>query len=177
MSKRMFVCFILTILGAGVASAQSSKFGSWFTETGSDGLLYAATVNDSGALLGQFCFPAEGSCLWLLGMITACDKGDEYLVLANSDVGAAQLKVLCDEKLESGLYRYVFTDFDTVDDIVKKGARVGFAVPLKADQFRIVRFDLSGATTAITMMRSIAEKKTKPSQKTPSVRGTRDQLL
>jgi hypothetical protein len=154
----------------------AETFGSWMTgvtDTG-DGL-YAATQNDSGNLLGQYCFPSEGNCIWLLGMATACKEGDQYAVLANSDAGAGHLNVYCSAKLDNGLYRYVFLEFDAIQNIVTKGMRVGFAVPLEGDQFRVVRFDLGGSNRALAVMRSAAEQiqKQMPSRAT----GTRDQNL
>jgi hypothetical protein len=165
-----FTATICLLLFGTVSSAQT--IGNWFTELKSATGLYAATINDSGALFGQFCYPAEGNCIWLIGMSTGCDKGDKYPVLANSDAGAQQLELLCDGRLESGLYRYVFLNFDAVDAIARKGTRIGIAIPLQADQFRVVRFQLNGATQAIDVMRAASERRVKPASKT-----TRDLLL
>jgi uncharacterized protein YqjF (DUF2071 family) len=137
----------------------------------------AGTLNDSGALFGEFCFPESGSCVWLLGMSTICKEGDKYPVLANSDAGSEHLEIYCDQQLDDGLYRYVFANFDAVDDLVKKGTRIGFAIPLQVDQFKVVRFLLNGATPAITSMREIAEKKVNPQKIKPKKNGTSDQYL
>jgi hypothetical protein len=78
--------------------------------------------------------------------------------------------------MKSGLYRYIFSEFDTVDKIVKESTRVGFAVPLQSDNFRVVRFDLKGANRAIELLESVAEKafeNTTPKEPT----GTKDQSL
>jgi len=165
------VAVILVAL-SGPAAAQTDNVGSWMVSTQSDTALYAVTVNDSGALLGQFCYPEQGSCMWLLGMSTGCQEGDKYPVLLNSDRGAQSVEIYCDGKLESGLYRYAFTDFDAMQNHVKDSTRIGFAVPLRADQFRVVRFTLDGATRAIQAMRDAAENKP-----TRARHGTRDQVL
>jgi hypothetical protein len=47
------------------------------------------------------------------------------------------------------VYRYVFTNFDSVTGAIIKSTRIGFAVPLRGDEFQVVRFDLTGATAAI----------------------------
>ncbi|GFO68196.1 hypothetical protein GMLC_17750 [Geomonas limicola] len=141
----------------GTASAQD--VGNWSIDTKSTEYLYAATVNDSGGLLGEFCFLKDNSCAWLLGMATACNQGASYPVLANSDAGAIQLQVYCDGQLENGLFRYVFTEFAAIDDLVKKSSKIGFAVPLQSDQFRVVRFLTKGAVPALTIMRGAAERK------------------
>lgn len=166
---------IAAIVSNGYSYAES--FGEWHTGAteSKEKLFFAITVNDSGNLLGQFCSPDTGNCIWLLGMSASCNEGDQYPVLTNSDKGAAHILVYCDTKLDNGLYRYVFTDFDTINDFVMKGSKIGFAVPLQSDQFRVVRFNLVGSNRAITVMRSIAEKAQKrlPSKNT----GTRDQNL
>jgi len=157
---------------SGAAVAQTVNVGSWMVSTQSDTAVYAVTVNDSGALLGQFCYPEQGSCMWLLGMTTGCEQGDRYPVLLNSDRGAQSVEIYCDGKLESGLYRYAFTDFDAMQNHVKDSTRIGFAVPLRSDQFRVVRFALDGAAPAIQSMRDAAQSKPTRTQ-----RGTRDQVL
>lgn len=155
-------------------TAYAQAFGSWVAET-ADSFFWAGTSNDSGALLGQFCYPANGSCMWFLGISSACKEGEQYPVLANSDAGAAQLQVLCSSKVENGLYRYVFTDFEAADELVKKGMQIGFAVPLQSDQFHVVRFNLEGSNLAVAAMRAAAESKA-PSTLTNKKR-TRDEFM
>ena len=67
------------------------------------------------------------------------------------------IEVVCRGKLDNGMYRYVFTDFEQIDDTVKKASRIGFAVPLAGDQFRVIRFDLMGSNEAIAAIRSSGE--------------------
>lgn len=163
--KRALKCIsMLSVLVSVLAVAQSQTFGSWFIDTTSRDGLYAATMNDSGALLGQFCFPGAGACVWLIGMRTRCETGEKYPILANSDVGARYLEIYCDGELENGLHRYAFTDFDAVDGLVKSGSRVGFAIPLRQDQFIVVRFLLNGSKAAISAMRTTAERHTLPNK-------------
>lgn len=163
--KRLFGCVsVLSALVSVLVVAQTRTFGSWFIETTSRDGLYAATMNDSGALLGQFCFPGAGSCVWLIGMSTRCEAGAKYPILANSDVGAQYLELYCDGELENGLHRYAFTDYAAVDGLVKGGNRIGFAIPLQQDQFIVVRFLLNGAKVAISAMRDAAERNTLPNR-------------
>lgn len=89
-------------------------------------------------------------------MKASCEEGDQYPVLANTDKGAVPIIVHCNARLD-GLYRYVFTNFDAINDLVMKGSQIGFAVPLQTDEFRVVRFDLTGSSQAITTMRSAAQ--------------------
>jgi hypothetical protein len=170
--KLSLLGLLLVALSVGFESAQAQSFGDWFAETQSRTALYAASINDSGNVFGQFCFLGEGSCVWLVALKTGCQKGDKYPVLANSDAGAVHLEVYCDGQLESGLYRYAFTTFDPVENLVKQSARIGFALPLQEDEFRVVRFNLRGALAAISAMRAAAESRTKP-----ATRGTRDERM
>ncbi|HEX4879692.1 MAG TPA: hypothetical protein VFV39_07605 [Limnobacter sp.] len=165
--------------------AQAANFGSWFNDiTNSGDAVFSATMNDSGNLLGQYCYLEQGNCVWLLGMDTACKEGDKYVVLANSDTGAAHISVYCGGQLKSGTYQYIFSEFDAVDNIVKEGARVGFAVPLQRDNFRVVRFDLKGSKQAITAMQTAvqraaelaAERSAKQKNQNKS-KGTKDLIL
>ncbi len=69
--------------------------------------------------------------------------------------------------------RTAFTDFDQIDNIVSRASRaVGFALPLKENEFVVVRFNLQGAAPAIAVMRATAERQLKP-----ATRGTRDQRV
>lgn len=159
--------------GLSLGSAQAGEtYGSWSVALGDNSeFIYAATMNDSGALLGQFCYPDSGKCLWMLGMKTTCETGSEYPVLANTDTGAIQLKITCSGPLSNGFYLYAFTEFDAVDAAVAGGTRIGFAVPLQTDQFRVVRFLLSGAAAAIARMHEGARRLGSGRN------GTRDQVL
>lgn len=150
------------------------SYGSWGVGVGDDrSFLYAATVNDSADLLGQYCTPSEVSCMWLLGLSTKCETGHEYPLLANSDTGALQLEIVCSGPLPNGNYKYAFKNFDQIDELVKRAQRVGFAMPMQGDQFRVVRFMLNGATAAVTSMRTSAEKMAVKKSRTHS--DTRDQ--
>jgi hypothetical protein len=159
--------------------AESIAYGSWFVDVGeSGGFIYAATVNDSGNFFGQYCYPRDSSCMWFLGMNIICKEGEKYPVLINSDDGASQLEVLCTGIINKTIYRYAFTNFDAVDNIVKRGLRVGFAFPLQSDQFKIVRFNLDGSSHAVTVMRELASEAI-PSNVPPpkSATGTRDEVF
>lgn len=140
-------------------TAQDESFGSWSVGFVSDRTsLYAATINDSGALLGEYCTPSKGSCMWVLGMSTGCEEGSKYPVLANANTGAVELEIVCNGKILQDKWSYAFTNFEQIDALVKGGSRVGFAMPLQQDQFRVVRFLLNGASVAIARMRSTAER-------------------
>lgn len=170
MKNLLFAIIIIIVLPI-------QSFGAWTTGITNEGnLYYAATVNDSGNLLGEYCSPDTGDCIWILGIASACKEGDQYPVLGNSDVGSAHITVYCSAKLDNGLYRYVFSKFDDINDLIIKGLKVGFAIPLQADQFRVIRFDLGDSNRAINAMNAAVVEQTKK-KVTPKTSGTKDELL
>ncbi len=169
MKDKLLSVFFLVVLGAS-ALAHAQDFGKWTVVTDDKTMMYAIVFNDSGALFGQYCYPEKGSCLWLISASTSCEKDHKYPVLANSDGGAVPLTLQCQGSIggkgTEAKYAYVFTDFDEVSNLVKNATRIGFAVPLQADQFKVVRFEVDGSAEAITAMRNKAsattdEKKSK----------------
>ena len=166
------------VLTFSSAPSLSQQIGSWridlneYLKRQSDNI-YAATLNDSENVFGQFCYPAEGSCMWILGISTGCQDKSTYPVLASTEAGAISLEVICFGKYADRYYRYAFADFDKVDSLVRAGTRIGIVFPLKgAGEFKAIRFDLNGAIEAIDKMRSAAEKLT-----TSGPKGTRDTKL
>lgn len=168
---------LLALIGIPTLDLQAQTFGSWTTITNNREYLTALTQNDSGNVLGQWCYPSNGSCIWILALKTQCEKGSEYPVLVNSENwGSASLQVYCDGPLSNmpgpSLYRYVFTNFDGITNPVMKSPRIGFAFPLQGDQFTVVRFDLAGAPSALRAMRAAAANRVQPGR-----RGTLDEKL
>lgn len=172
LSQLYLAIFLTCVCGTAIAQVRAT-FVDWSTGITSTGnALFAATVNDSGNVLGQYCYPGEGSCIYLLGMRTSCKEGSKYPVLVNSDKGSLQVQVLCSGRQQGNLYEYVFTEFDKIDDVVMTAYRVGFAVPLEGDQFTVIRFSLIGSNEAVAKLLENAASRTVPAR-----RGTRDQRL
>ena len=169
---------LLTCMFLGTISpvlAQTQVFGYWTAGVSRTGdFFYASTINDSGALLGEYCYLSSKSCLWILGMATDCKERNKYPVLVNSNVRVVQLDVLCNAKLDGGIHRYVFTNFNAIDDIVLKGLRVGLAFPIQGEQFKVVHFNLGGSKSAINVMKNLFGHAAKPS--VPQA-GTKDQIM
>lgn len=158
MKKILLPAFFFLALCASTL-ARAEDYGKWTVVTDDPTMMYAVVFNDSGALFGQYCYPDKGSCLWLISMSTSCEKDHKYPVLANSDGGAVQLTIQCQGSIGKGTdvkYAYVFTDFDEVSNLVKNATRIGFAVPLQEDQFKMVRFEVDGSADALSAMRSKA---------------------
>ncbi len=151
---------LLSLLLGGTApvrAADTESFGNWMVGTieGGEGF-FAATVNDSSAVLGQYCYLESGDCLWLLATSTNCEEGERYPVLVNADGGSAQLELVC-RKLGKKP-RYIFTNFDAIDKSVRSSSKyIGFAFPLQSGLFSVDRFLLDGAVESLVRMRAVAK--------------------
>jgi hypothetical protein len=153
------------------AAAQEKRFGAWTVGVmAGNGGAFAATTNDSGGLLGLYCYRDGGKCLWLLKNDIGCDDGSKYPVLVNSDSGAASTEIVC-LKL-GGKPRYAFADFDTIDSTVRMSDWIGFAFPLRSGRFQVSRFPLDGASRALEFMHRLMKKAAEDAD-----RGTRDQTF
>lgn len=168
----LFQVLCLLMLACSSLSASAEKrFGSW--EAGSitavEGM-YAGTMNESKAILGQYCLNETETCYWLLANNINCKEGIEVPVLINYDEAALNQTMLC-VKID-GKSRYAFTNFETIDAAIKASARIGIAFPLENGLFQVNRFSLDGSMSAITFMRrAFSEGNTKKNN------GTKDKTL
>ncbi len=155
-SVQVLILMLLSTL-SNASSAQLRMFGSWGIGPIVDNEgVYAATINDSEAIFGQYCYPDKGACYWLLANDIDCDTGSKYPVLVNTDSGASSLELLCFKLKDKG--RYAFTDFDAIDKIARGSTRLGIAFPMQNGLFQVHRFSLDGSTRAVDVMREAAEK-------------------
>lgn len=170
---KSMVCSMALFLVASLSVAQAESFGSWSTgRNAKSGTVYAVTMNDSGDVFGEYCFASDSSCVWLLGTSTGCKIGSSYPVLANSDAGAASLGVYCADKLHDGTSSYAFTDFKTMQNIVERGTKLGIALPLLGDHFRVLRFALGGSNRAISVMEAEFDAEIRHHKSAAPSRGT-----
>lgn len=152
---RSLIVAMMLMLIPVAGFCEPAKFGSWFVDSAADkDTLYAATLNDSGSLLGIYCFISSADCLYAIGMDSACVSESTYPTLANADNGTSIHHLYCDKSVGSN-YRYYFKNFDDIELSVTTAKRIGFAIPLQGDQFKVVRFDLDGASKAISFMKSL----------------------
>ncbi len=152
----LLLAFAFGFLSPAVA-ADTESYGNWMVGTieGGEGY-FAATVNDSSAVLGQYCYLESGDCLWLLATTTNCEEGERYPVLVNADAGSAQLELVC-RKLGKKP-RYIFTNFEAIDKSIRTSSKyIGFAFPLQSGLFQVDRFMLDGALDSLLRMRAIAK--------------------
>lgn len=152
--------------------SQSASSGDWTYGRNDDGSwFYAYTMNDSGAVLGEWCSAGTGNCAWMIGTTTGCEQDSSYPILANADMGSAPIAISCSGKIAgTDLTRYLFTNFKDIESLVRKSQRIGFAMPMQAGQFKVVRFSLSGESNAVASMEQLVTRVVKPSK--PSTKDT-----
>ncbi len=142
-------------------SAMAQEFANWVTGAMDDNEGYfAATVNDSNSIFGQYCYTESNQCLWLLAVNINCEDGSRYPVLINGDGGSAQMEIVC--KKLGDKPRYVFSNFDAINNSVKSSKKyIGFAFPLESGLFEVNRFLLDGAPESIGRMKALSNPKKK----------------
>lgn len=151
----------LKIAAAAVAACLATpgvhageNYNEWFSQSFDAGTATGAfTVNDSGATFGEICRLQEGSCQWRLLLDLACEDNTTTSILANTDQGASTLEFRCAGKSENGKgYLYVFKNWKQLESSLKSSSKVGFAMPVKGDQFVVYRFKLQGMTETTSEM-------------------------
>jgi hypothetical protein len=151
------IAALLAVLAlTSAASAQPKQpnqhFGDWWVFPMSDEprLFVAGTPSQSGDILRTVC-SIEG-CVWMVTTKTGCDKDATQDVLVSTDKGAATLELVCVGKRQDGSewYDQVFTNSDHVDQLIRSGRVIGFAVVLEGGQFKVTRYSTEGAADAAT---------------------------
>ena len=100
---KVILIMLLAVMSSNAAQAEKKLepaplkvFGSWIAgELDNNEGVYAATINDSKGILGQYCYSDSGTCLWLIVNEVECTENNKYVVLVNSEVGAAQMELYC----------------------------------------------------------------------------------
>jgi hypothetical protein len=148
---------LILLLSIANPSSAESQFGSWLAGPTDDyGGVYAATVNKSGALLGQYCLSETGECIWLLGNDIGCEEDSSIPALGNTDGGAFGLTISCLKV--NGKSRYVVKEFHLINAAIANSSKLTIAFPLQSGLFQVNRFSLDGAERAISYMRGVSEK-------------------
>jgi hypothetical protein len=147
----------LAICAIPVARGADQQFGDWMA-----GLVtaktatYAATVNESGSVLGEYCVLQTGKCFWTIVLDLSCSGSDTYPILGNTASGAVQLNIQCDGKTDNGAYRYIVVNWKDLEALLKDSSQVGFAIPMKSELFKVARFSLNGRSDAMTLAETAA---------------------
>jgi len=165
--KRLITAAVLSALAvAGVAQEQQWHWGYSADRTN----LYAATENDAGSALGQYCWPQSGECYYLLGIDASCDTGTDYPSLVNTEHSAFQVDLYCSHTFQ-GRHIYIVGDFEKFDEAVRRSLTIGIAIPMQSGHFQVNRFTLNGSERSIDAMHN-ASSTYRPGAPTPSPGGT-----
>jgi hypothetical protein len=152
MQIRAWLALVLLTGLPHLTFAQAQQFGDWRVELDDSGdFMYAATINDSGEILGEYCYFSSEQCNWILGMATECDEGDTYVLLGNSSKAAKPLDVTCLTDLGEGVHVYAF-EWKELESVIKGAKWVGMAFPMQGDAFTVVRFSLDGIDASTRLM-------------------------
>jgi hypothetical protein len=142
---------------------------AWFEGETDDGILYAATTNDDGQLLAQYCDVSNGTCQWVMITEIGCDVGKTQTpTLVAAPAGGISTTLACLSKFVTAgktFHKFGFYPFDSVDTAFRQTGTVGIAFPMETGQFRVVRFSLSGGAGVIDAMRAKAVVKSQVSTK------------
>jgi len=130
----------------------------WGWDLSGDGLVFAATINDDGRMLGQYCNLDAENCSYLATLgVKDCQENAEYPAILNSDAGAIQVQLVCRGQYQ-GESLFLIKRFSDINKVVKKASVVGIALAMESGKFNVVRYSLAGSTHAIDMMRAGAER-------------------
>lgn len=148
--------FLLVLLAPQIAVADIFQSKDWHWSTDSKRFLYAGTINTDKQTFGQYCYLDSKRCLYLINPSISCRVNSELTALINSDKGAKDVKLLCQET-KSGDTVFVVTPFDHIDFIVRQANYFSIAIPLKKPGFLVSHFSLVGSTYAIELMLAATE--------------------
>jgi hypothetical protein len=153
---KLWIYLVILIIYSASAQAEVKTNKDWIWDLSGDEYAYAATFNEDGRVLGQYCYFDNETCYYLVNLGTNCEKDSEYPSILNSDAGVTEVKLICGHKYKSGNVFFI-KPFDEVNDLIRKAKTVGFAIAMESGKFKVVRYSLSGSTYAIEMMRAGAE--------------------
>lgn len=130
------------------ARTQISTSGAWGVYYHPSGSYVAETTNESGSRFGLVCAVNGGACYWGVSPGSGCVGGTAYPVLMNARSGANTTTASCVTTDGNKGNIIELHAYDEIAAIVANDSRVGFALPIDGGQFKVVRFDLTGATEA-----------------------------
>lgn len=148
-TRQLMVLIVSAIAAFPVSAFPQVKHHDWESAVGSNNAsVYASTQNQDGSILMESCSINAQSCTWLMGGDTTCEKDHTYPALVNSDSYAGFESIKCEGMVSEGVYAYSFTDWKTLESLIKDSKYVGVVVPIGGTQFKVYRFSLFGMTEA-----------------------------
>jgi hypothetical protein len=151
-----FVFAVIIGLFSTLCSAESHRIGDWTWSTNNPSFYYAGTVNPDKHFLGQYCYIKSKNCMYLARFSITCRKGSEIPAMMNSDRRSSHIKLYCGKKLSKGGSAIILKKFKDVKRVIRGSNEVTFAIPMTSGRYKIIRFSLDGASSAISAMRTRA---------------------
>ena len=159
MSSKIILSVALAALLPISAIAEQKRIGDWAVST-YDGYNEAFTSNDSGSTFGFLC--GTGTCIAYIDVKARCEEGSKIPVLINSSSGSAYVTGKCVHIQDNGQTRYVNSIEDReIAEAMGKGQVIGFAIPMASGQFKVVRFSLNGAESAMSRVAKVTKASSK----------------
>jgi len=163
-------------IGALLLSGPAISHAQWTLDVANTSYYWAATTNSEAQAFGQYCYHESRQCLWLVGIPTKCEQGSKYPALVNSTSGSGSVELYCTSQGDRQNV-LAFTDFDQIDRFVRESERLGIAIPLQDDKFRVFRFEVSGASFFLDKMREAALRRQPRKGKKGNVSGSGAEYL
>lgn len=148
---------LLVLMSPGLAHAQTRTFGAWTVMISDDkNDLIAGTFADDHKFIAYRCFGKAGRCAYSVVLEIECVDGESYPLLVNSSYAAVAVSCTC---FKNGETHELIPEFDDFYRILQNSTGViGFALPMASGQFKVVRFDLTGAKEAMKLAGRAAAK-------------------
>jgi len=141
------------------SSFSQQLFGSWFGSISNDGsAAVIGTLNDSGNTLTLACLRGA-DCYWQILTSTPCEAGSTAPIIGNSDKGSQFFNVRCENGIPAGsTYKFVFQNNNDFWSFLPYEGNVGFAMPMKSGEFKVMRFNINGVQKAVAWASEASQK-------------------
>jgi len=152
----VLIGFLMSMAFSDASLAQTTNFGDWNVGISTDKTsAFSATINTSGQIIAKRCTFAKKECTWHISTKEKCEKDESYPALVNTDNGSGQVTLVCEGQIDEDTdYRYVFSDWKAIENLILAGTRIGIAFPLQSDNFIVYRFSLKGSKIATEKLES-----------------------
>lgn len=160
MKTLMFAVALLS----GAAWGQSATNG-WMQSTSEVGDPFTVNVNEAGEGLTLVCFSSENVCRWHIVVDTSCEPGVISPAMISGSSATSQHKLTCEGAItvaKKQKYRLAMDQHESMNTHAEAGGMLGIVFPLEGGRFRVLRFSMDGAVSA---MKEVA---------TRSIRATKD---
>ena len=149
MIRKLVQLFAIIISFAASPTFAESTHHDWATSLGDDKRsIYAGTTNSDGSVLMESCGLNSRQCTWMMSGDTSCEKDSVSPALLNSDKYAGSIDLKCLGVVSKGTFGYAFTDWKTLESLIKESKNVAIAVAIGDSHFKVYRFSLFGMTEA-----------------------------